>query len=130
MARDPLKHCRGPCKAPLPLTEYRRNSKSRDGHESVCKRCRGKQDRVNKLSKLYGITPADYDALLERQGGRCAVCLSFPSGGERLQVDHHHGSGKVRGLLCGACNRALGLLREDPFTIARAAVFVAQQQEV
>lgn len=70
----------------------------------------------------YKITPADYDAILTRQGGGCAVCGAASERGRRLSVDHNHGCcpgkrscGKcVRGLLCGDCNRAEGLLRSDP----------------
>lgn len=80
-----------------------------------------------KIKRLYGLTPQTYLDLLHQQEGRCAICRQLPDRG--LQVDHCHDTGRVRGLLCGPCNRALGLLQEDPHVIARAAVFVAQNQE-
>jgi Recombination endonuclease VII len=46
------------------------------------------------LERRYGISRADYDALLARQGGVCAICAK-PSK-ERLCVDHCHSRGKVR----------------------------------
>ena len=47
------------------------------------------------------MTLADYDAMLAKQGGRCALC-----GGEmkRPVVDHCHQTGAVRGVLCHPCN--------------------------
>lgn len=53
-----------------------------------------------------GITDAAYAELLERQGGRCAICRNPPKS-RRLSVDHNHATGAVRGLLCYRCNRAL-----------------------
>lgn len=61
------------------------------------------------LQKSYGITLADYDAMLKAQGNRCAICGRSPEeNGQRLCVDHDHETGENRGLLCGICNLALG----------------------
>lgn len=60
--------------------------------------------------------------MLDRQGGACAICLQVRT--ETLHVDHCHATGAVRGLLCGACNRALGLLNDDPGLIRRAADYL------
>lgn len=75
---------------------------------------RFKADRRRyKLKSLYGITPNEYDQLLASQAGVCAICKSA----ERLKhgvlaVDHDHGTGEVRGLLCFNCNASLGKLEE------------------
>lgn len=61
------------------------------------------------LRTRYGITPEEYDELLARQDGRCAMCREECATGKRLAVDHDHATGAVRGLLCHACNRALGV---------------------
>lgn len=61
----------------------------------------------------HGLSPAEVDALVALQGGRCAVC---GRSGQRLEIDHDHRHcpGKtgcrqcVRGALCGKCNSALG----------------------
>lgn len=62
----------------------------------------------NKLIK-YKLTKEDYEWLLDEQNGKCAICFIETN----LVVDHDHKTGKVRGLLCGHCNKALGFLRED-----------------
>jgi hypothetical protein len=59
----------------------------------------------------YNITLAEYDELLAAQAGVCMVCGTPPSR-RPLDVDHCHSSGKVRGLLCENCNKALGLVQD------------------
>ncbi len=57
-------------------------------------------------ARALGVTDADYERLLTAQGGHCALCPTKPKS-RRLHVDHDHATGKVRGLLCYRCNRAL-----------------------
>jgi len=61
--------------------------------------------RKNALKRRYGITPEQYDLMLERQGGGCAICGRLPKPGRRLAVDHDHATKRVRGLLCFQCNK-------------------------
>jgi hypothetical protein len=69
------------------------------------------------LRRKFGITLDTYKKMTDDQDQKCAICKK-----ERgLSVDHSHITGKVRGLLCGSCNRALGLLQDDP-DVARNAV--------
>jgi hypothetical protein len=72
--------------------------------------------RSTKLKAKYGISVAEYDALFQIQGGRCATC-GEPPGKKPLFVDHKGDT--VRGLLCERCNFAAGLMRDSP-TIAAA----------
>jgi len=87
----------------------------------------------SKLKRLYGITVDDYYAMLEQQGGGCAICEAkipgmrhYKRNGriEMFHVDHCHSTGKVRGLLCGACNRAIGYLRDDPILALRVSQYL------
>lgn len=79
--------------------------------------------RRQHLNRLYGITPQEYDEMMEKQRGLCAVCGCEEPGDRwrsaRLHVDHCHKTGKVRSLLCCACNQAIGLIK-DNVSIARA----------
>ena len=75
------------------------------------------QVRASNL-KQYGLTPDQYDKMLAEQGGVCASCHQEEThrnqyGVVSLAVDHDHTSGVTRGLLCGRCNRALGLLGDS-----------------
>ncbi len=72
------------------------------------------------LKYYYGISVEEYDALLARQNGKCAICREKPEG-QTLCVDHCHATGKIRGLLCRSCNVGLGNFRDDP-RLLRAAI--------
>lgn len=61
--------------------------------------------KPTRAAKL-GVTPTDYDRLLDEQDGHCALCPNVPKT-RRLHVDHDHFTGAVRGLLCYRCNRVL-----------------------
>ena len=66
--------------------------------------------------------------MLAEQGGGCAICGEPPKK-RALHVDHHHDSGRVRGLRCFRCNSALGNFREDPAILTAALDYLAQHRE-
>ena len=70
------------------------------------------KSRERSLLVYYGITLAEYTAMLDAQSGRCKICNSLP-GKRSLCVDHCHTTGKIRGLLCDSCNRGLGLMKDS-----------------
>lgn len=72
----------------------------------------------------YGITFQEYDALLTKQNGTCAICRLPCATGRKLCIDHDHKTGKVRGLLCRTCNSGIGLLKEDIDTLKRAVQYL------
>ena len=88
-----------------------------------------KAKRRYHLKKTYGLALEEYEAMFVEQEGVCAVC-KFPETAikrgstKSLDVDHNHETGKVRGLLCSACNSSLGLLREDPERIIALLEYV------
>lgn len=89
------------------------------------------QHRRANLKRYFGITPEQYDEMLQRQGGVCAICGNpeqhrYRGEPRRLSVDHCHGKGKVRGLLCSDCNMGLGQFKDDPVRL-RAAIKYLQR---
>lgn len=85
-----------------------------------------------RLRRNFGITVADYEAMLESQGGRCAlfaVCGSTEPGAgrKRWHVDHDHETGKVRALLCNGCNLGIGHFQDSPELLLKAAQYLASQ---
>jgi hypothetical protein len=84
--------------------------------------------RRHILWKRYGLSPEDYDALVAKQDGRCAICLSKSTGPWGvLVVDHNHDTNRVRGLLCHACNVGIGQMKDDPRIVRRALNYLEGQ---
>jgi len=92
-------------------------------------------DRTKTLKK-YGLTPEQYDAMNEAQGGLCAICHAPETrttidkvSQERvvscLAVDHDHDTGANRDLLCLRCNNLLGLLESEPEIVATMSAYLA-----
>jgi len=81
--------------------------------------------------KTYGLTMADYDALLRQQGARCAIC-GRNSGNHKkttaFQVDHDHATGQNRGLLCTSCNRGIGWFADSIPNLRMAIAYLEQYQ--
>lgn len=79
--------------------------------------------RDHEMRRRRGMDIAQYDALLEAQGGGCAICgLADPN--FRLAIDHDHMTGQNRGLLCSKHNRALGLFADRPDLLRKAATYL------
>lgn len=95
----------------------------RDWKVGARARIPGKREKYNRKvqSKRYKLTPAELENMRDAQSGRCAAC-NHPHA--RLQVDHCHKTGVVRGLLCGACNSAAGRLRDDPARLRKLADYL------
>lgn len=75
--------------------------------QRYCKVCVPDKAFRSKMQR-YNISKPDWDVLLEKQGGTCALC-DAPA----YAVDHCHTHGHVRGLLCDYCNRLLGKIETD-----------------
>lgn len=83
-------------------------------------------NRATNLKRYYGITQAQYNSLLEAQGGACRICGSSEEAarGAPLVVDHCHDSMRIRGLLCTPCNQGIGFLRDDPAILRSALLYL------
>ena len=86
-----------------------------DYHSTVYAKNR-EATRERHLVRKYGVTLADYRAMLAAQGGKCAICLAPEAAQFKgvFHVDHCHATGAVRGLLCRGCNHMLGAVGDDP----------------
>jgi len=93
----------------------------------VCLTCQKTRARTTshgaRIQKVYGITADEYKALFAAQNGVCAICKQARS--YRLNVDHDHQSGHVRGLLCRLCNgRLLTAARDRPEVLRAGADYL------
>lgn len=130
------------------LSDFYKDSRRKNGATSWCRSCwkayeaarreklgvRGRKDR--KLKYLYGMSINEYSQLLKSQNNVCAVCggketvINNKSAKlQKLSVDHDHATGKVRGLLCTACNKALGLLNDNPDVLEKARIYLLKHKE-
>jgi hypothetical protein len=132
------------CNLTKPVEQFHKSKQTKDGRFSYCAPCKVEANRrSNKklltenrekfldqrknwhLKKTYGITLDEYKTIVMEQGGVCAVCLKNEKQHYRqLAVDHDHTTGKVRGLLCHDCNRALGFLKDDVNYLKRAIEYL------
>ncbi len=78
------------------------------------------------IERKYGITRAQWDAMREAQNGVCAICRVPGRTGRhsKLVVDHCHETGRIRGLLCGPCNVALGIFGDTTEALERVLRYV------
>lgn len=99
--------------------------------------------REKHLWSKYRVTPDEYDAMRAAQDYRCGICGQHeddlpklgagrprldgtpPAEGVRLVVDHCHNSKRVRGLLCVACNSAIGQMDDSVERLAAAIRYLA-----
>jgi hypothetical protein len=95
--------------------------------ENRQKPSRKRAARDGAMRREYGISAEEYDDLLAGQHGRCAICQRPATSFRRaLHVDHDHGTGEIRGLLCCSCNRALGYLSDSTHLLQRALSYLGR----
>lgn len=101
------------------------------GREHQCKGCRwSRRNRnshshsswKNNLFYKYNLTIQQYEEMVQFQDGLCAICKKPDY--RRLSVDHSHTTGQVRGLLCNACNRSIGLLGDNLESIRSVLLYL------
>ena len=114
------------CKKEYPVTEeyFSKNIRCKDGFDSWCKGCYKeyrkknpdymkkyyKENREKFLGYYYGITLEEYNQMLKEQNHCCAICKKHENEFKRkLDTDHDHKTGKIRGILCFTCNTNLGI---------------------
>ena len=83
--------------------------------------------RNQNIKHRFGITGEQYDLMLLQQNEVCAICKNPELGRNTvLSVDHNHNTGKIRGLLCNGCNLALGLLKDNSYTLYNAIKYLSK----
>ena len=79
------------------------------------------------IKSQFGITIDDYETLLEKQKGLCAICGKSNNGARKyFTIDHDHETKKVRGLLCNQCNTGIGMLGDSAEIVIKAAAYLLQ----
>lgn len=72
--------------------------------------------RIQQLQKKYNVSPSQWETMLRSQDYKCYLCGGKFGDGHNLrpEIDHKHSTGKIRGIAHGGCNRAIGILGENP----------------
>ncbi len=127
---DPESYVCNKCGVEKPLSAYHWKHNQR-----TCKECNKptpEQQREKSLQR-YGLTQENYMEMLQSQNFSCAICGGTDTKAAKradvFAVDHDHESGKVRGLLCHACNRGLGLFQDDAEIIQQAILYLKSNSQ-
>jgi hypothetical protein len=90
--------------------------------------------RKNDILKKFGINKSEYECILEKQNGRCAICgekesalASNKKQIKELAVDHCHKTGTNRGLLCMKCNNGIGNFNDDIVLLEKAIKYLKKK---
>lgn len=102
------------------------NDHQKNKHPSVLSTAQ----RRSHLKRVYGLTPEQYEELLVKQNGDCAICeRHYTEFKTRLHIDHRHKgprAGEITGLLCWSCNAKLIGDRYEPELFEKAAAYLRQ----
>jgi hypothetical protein len=107
------------------VEEFCKRRARSDGFASCCKPCEIQRTNRSRRRRKYDIAPDKYDQLLLKQDGKCEICKRLPYTKKGLVVDHCHGTGVIRGILCSRCTSALGLLDDSPLLLERALMYLS-----
>ena len=122
------------CRELKSLIDFYREAKDPLGRQRTCKKCISAYAKARKvenprrirdqyLKREYGISLERYEQIADGQDWRCAICGRTA----RLHVDHDHETGRVRGLLCGECNRGIGLFKDDVDSLKMAIEYLKKR---
>ncbi|MGI5233730.1 endonuclease VII domain-containing protein [Actinoallomurus sp. CA-142502] len=119
------------CNVFLSIDSFGINRATPDGRHYACREC--------QTLLRFNINRLQYETMWRKQGGKCKICGNVcPAHGDRLAVDHDHACCQedrscgrcIRGLLCMPCNTAIGMLKDDPFQILRAAEYLLESKTI
>lgn len=145
------------CKLSKPATEFHKHSTGYYGVRADCKDCVALYSRTYRdinsdtiktkkklyhkekpeitrrsyLKRTYGISLETYNEMLLAQNNKCGICKSSYIGNKQhkhFHVDHCHKTGKIRGLLCGQCNSAIGQFKDNITILENAIKYIKENQ--
>lgn len=129
----------GKCNESKPIEMFTKSRIRKNEYSSMCKPCQKEWRANNKekvrhavIRRMYGIDGDTYIKMKADQNDKCIICNALPSGIKKdvLHIDHDHTTKKVRGLLCSACNTALGLFKENTDNMLKAIDYINKHKEL
>jgi len=99
--------------------------RKKENPRAKCRHCVNERRKIHHHAiyryKKYGKTKEWFDALF---GLGCGICTSTFSVASDAHIDHSHTTNEARGLLCGNCNRGLGIFKDSPDRLRSAAAYL------
>lgn len=142
------------CKESKNINQFNKDKLKASGIADICRPCAAtksakwradnpQRNRDNELKRMYGISLDQYNKLLSKQKGVCAIC-KLPERAIRVKTgklkelvpDHDHayqdltGIVKIRGLLCHTCNTGIGMFEDNPNTLRNATKYILKSQSL
>ena len=134
------------CGEQKPLSEFTKHKSGKNGIRAQCKLClsltylaqfgiytkkpkRTEEETKNlyksrAFKRKYGISKEDFYVLKFKQNNKCAICQNKLENDKKSHMDHCHNSGKLRGVLCVACNLGLGMFKDSLPILKSAAKYI------
>ena len=137
------------CKQEKVLSSFSKSSANKDGLTTRCKECDNiakkawsknnpekaySSMRQNNLKTKYKVDLDWYEKQFKKQDFKCAICETKENivvgskNALNFAVDHDHETGKVRGLLCNQCNRALGMFKDNLDVLKKAISYLKKHK--
>lgn len=134
-----LKRCSNCKQTYLATSEFfHKHNGRKDGLDPWCKECKKEYHKTYYKLKKYKLSKAGYEKILEEQDNRCAICgIKFDEIFSRYKyphdydpdIDHNHKTGKIRGITCLNCNRAIGRCKENPLILIKAVKYLQENKK-
>lgn len=119
---------KNPEKVKASMDRYVHSEKGRASRKRVQANRSKSAIRRREIYGKYGLTTETFSELVGKQLNRCGICkrqmTMQPKRPNTCNIDHDHATGKVRGLLCGNCNRMIGLGRDDLKVLQGAVMYL------
>lgn len=141
IVKDGYKYCPG-CELELPINMFGLSVSRGDSLTDYCKICKHNRymnptleknhaNRATNIRAKYNLSWEQYTDTFAEQNGKCAICntnmyLNAKDRNKTACIDHKHETGKVRGLLCGKCNRGLGNFEDDKELLQNAITYLGE----
>ena len=123
---------------PYPISPEKRRSYRRKYNKAHPKRVRASKrrwyanhkDAKSTQNRTWGLkqvgtTPQEFAAKLQEQKDRCGICGRHKIEFKRaMDGDHNHETGRFRGILCGNCNRGLGMFMDSLELLKKAVTYL------
>jgi hypothetical protein len=117
------------CRDWLPVDYFNRDASRYSGLQQYCRQCH----KIRWIVTHYKVTRREAILLAETKCcqicGREGVCGRCPSGAVRLEIDHDHQTGEVRGVLCSRCNNGIGCFLDSDDLLSRAIGYLLKRRK-